>query len=208
MVLMQRDLSFLRDLTEVNFLNTKRIYKLYGTEVNCRIRLKLMVENGYIEHLSCLPNMEFVYSPTQKTYHMMDKSFKKRFPNDKINHYLAGADFYFYMKNKNTLESFKLEQQYYFNYKGEKYSFRPDIEIESNGSLLLIEIDLSNRRFEKKIETWEAFYTSGEYKKHFDKFPPIVIVSTDVTKVKNIIEKIKKLNINYVYKDYDEVKNW
>jgi len=208
MILTQRDLSFLKDLTQVNFLNTKRIYKIYGTEDNCRIRLNMMVKEGYIEHLTFLPNMEYIFSATKKCYQMMDIKYKSRFPNDKINHYLATADFYFYMKNQNQLEEFKLEQQYYFTHKGKKYSFRPDIEIENNGKILLVEIDLSNRRFEKKIETWEAYYSSGLFKEYFDKFPPIVIVSTNVKKVKEIIEKTKKIDLNYVYKDYEEIKNW
>ena len=208
MVFTQRDLYFLKDLAEVNFLNAKRIYRIYGVEGNCRLRLNLMIKDGFIEHSACLPNREYVFSPTMKTYHMMDMKYKKKFPNDKMNHYLAVADFYFYMKKQGNLDEFKLEQQYYFNHLGKKYSFRPDIEIENDGTVLLVEIDLCNRRFEKKIEAWEAFYSSGEYKKHFKKYPPVVIVSTDVEKVKTIVEKNKKIDLNYVYKDYSDIQKW
>ena len=208
MVLTERDLSFLKDLTEVNFLNTKRIYRIYGTEVNCRRRLNLMVKEEYIQHPFRLQNMEYIYCPTKKGYQIMNIEYKKKFPNDKINHYLAGADFYFYMKSQNQLENIKLERQYYFTHNGKKYSFRPDLEIISNGKILFVEIDLSNKRFETKIETWEAFYSSGIFKEYFNKFPPIVIVSTNVKKVKTIIEKIRRVDLNYVYKDYKEVKDW
>jgi len=167
-----------------------------------------MVKEGYIEHVFSLPNREYVFSPTSRCYHFMDMKYKKKFPNDKINHYLAVADFYFYMKNRDKLEDFQLEQQYYFTHKGKKYSFRPDIEIETNGKKLLVEIDLSNRRFEKKIETWEAYYSSGLFKEYFEKFPPIIIVSTNVKKVKEIVEKTKKVDLNYVYKDYEEIEKW
>ena len=208
MVFTQRDLYFLKDLTQVNFLNAKRIYRIYGVEGNCRLRLNLMIKDGFIEHSSCLSNREYVFSPTMKAYHMMDTKYKKKFPNDKINHYLAVADFYFYMKKQGVLDEFTIERQYYFNHNGKKYSFRPDIEIDNDGKLLLVEIDLSNRRFEKKLETWEAFYDSGLFKEHFEKFPPIIIVSTDIKKVENIINKNKKVDLNYVYKDYEEIKKW
>lgn len=119
---------------------------------------------------------------------------------------MACADFYFYVKPKG-INSIHLENQYYFTLNHKKYTFRPDILVEID-RYYLVEIDLSNRRFEKKIKTWEVFYQSAAYKQYFEKYPPIIIVSTNVKKVQKIIENNKKIELNYVYKNYKEVGGW
>ena len=85
--------------------------------------------------------------------------------------------------------------------------FRTDILIKLDRDIL-VEVDLSNRRFPEKVKRWESFYTNGSYKKHFDIFPPILIISTNPDKIKAVIDSISTIGLNYSYKDYEIVKEW
>jgi hypothetical protein len=126
---------------------------------------------------------------------------------DKLQHHLACADFYFYIKPKANF--IKIEQQFYYALNSKKYSFRSDLFVKLiNDDEFLVEIDLCNRRFEDKVKQWEGYYLSGEFKTTFKKYPPIVIVTTNIDKVKSIIDRTKKLELNYIFKDYEEIKNW
>ncbi len=73
---------------------------------------------------------------------------------------------------------------------------------------ILVEVDLSNRRFKEKVKRWEQFYTNGSYKKYFDIFPPILIISTNHEKARSVIDSVSKEGLNYSYKNYEDVKNW
>lgn len=124
----------------------------------------------------------------------------------KLNHYLACGDFYFSVKDKGV-KDLMFEQQYYFTHNGKKYSFRPDLVIYID-RWYFVEVDLSGRRFESKVRAWEKFYLSGAFRRHFEKLPPIIIVSVDVDKVKRVINRCGSVGLNYIYKEYVEVRDW
>ena len=88
-------------------------------------------------------------------------------------------------------------------YKNTKYIFRPDILTIIDNNWVLVEIDITNKRFKEKIEKWELFYKSNEFTKYFKQFPPIIIVSTNIKKIKNIVNDIKTIELNYVFKNYN-----
>lgn len=166
-------------------------------------RLKLMENSGYIVCKGRLPNSEKIYSLTKKGCSIIDCDYNNIFAKlDKANHYLACADFYYYL---NRPSEFYLEQQYTFLHKNTKYTFRPDIITMINDNWVLVEIDLTNKRFREKIEKWELFYKTNEFTKYFKQFPPIVIVSTNIEKIKNIINDTKTIELNYVFKNYYEI---
>lgn len=206
MKLVLRDLNFLHDLYLVKYLNSSRATKLFGTYTNCMNRLKILTKNGYIKPIDRTTNGEFVYCVTKKTCTFLELDYKTIYKTDKLNHYLACADFYFSLKDK-PIKNFQLEQQFYFSHNGRKYSFRPDIVLLID-RWYLVEIDLTCRRFESKIDTWEKFYTTYAFEKTFDKFPPIIIVTINPSKVQDIIDKNKIIDLNYVYKNYYEIKEW
>ena len=202
----ERDRNFLYDLYKMKFLNSKRIGRLYGNYRAAMRRLKIMEESGYVRVIDHLYSGENVYCVTKKACSVLGLTYDGITKTDKLIHYLACTDFYFSVKNKGV-KSVYLEYQYYFNHNGRKYSFRPDLVIEIDRPYL-VEIDLSGKRFESKVESWETFYESDSYRRYFDKYPPIIIVSTQKDKIMQEIERIKRVDLNYVYKDYEEVKGW
>lgn len=163
----------------------------------------MMEEDGYIVTKGRLPNNEKIYSITKKGCSVIGCDYSSTFVKlDKINHYLACADFYYYL---NRPSEFYLEQQYTFLHKNTKYTFRPDIVTMINSNWVLVEIDITNKRFREKVEKWELFYKTNEFTKYFKQFPPIVIISTNIEKVKNIINSTKTVELNYVFKNYYEI---
>ena len=193
-----RDVEFLNDLYKVNVLNSKRIYKLFGNYKYAMKRLKQLVNHGYIFICGYLPNREHVYSITNKGCRCLGKPYLDK--NKTANpHSLACADVYFYLKDR--LDYFETEKQF-------DKTFRSDILIQLDNKDILVEVDLSNRRFKEKVKRWEQFYTNGNYKKYFDIFPPILIISTNVAKVKADIDSVSNIDLNYSYKEYEIVKEW
>ncbi|HSH52388.1 MAG TPA: hypothetical protein VK982_11755, partial [Bacteroidales bacterium] len=128
-------------------------------------RLKQLENNGYIKIIECTPEGENVYCVTKK----LDNTYIKK--TNKLLHCFACADFYFYIKSQHKrIREISIEICYYYVYNNKKYTFRPDIFIDTDRKLL-VEIDLSNRRFKEKVKKWEGFYTSGGYYKYFKKYP-------------------------------------
>jgi len=163
----------------------------------------MMENSGYIISKGRLPNNEKIYSITRKGCEVINCEYSNTIAKlDKINHYLACADFYYYLKRPSE---FYLEQQYTFMYKNTKYTFRPDILTMIDNNWVLIEIDITNKRFKEKVEKWELFYKSNEFTKYFKQFPPIVIVSTNIEKIKNIINDTKTIELNYIFKNYNDL---
>ncbi len=156
-----------------------------------------MCDEGYIKILGYLPNKEHIYTITNKGCRAIWEDYPKNRKGVSF-HALACADVYFYLKEQ--LNCFEVEVDF------GRY-FRSDILIQLD-RWILVEVDLSNRRFKEKVKRWEDYYTSGKYKEHFEIFPPILIISTNIERVRNEIESVKKVELNYSYKDYREVEKW
>jgi predicted transcriptional regulator len=208
MKLTTRDYLFLSDLSTIKYLNSLRIARLFGNYKTTMRRLKILTENNLIQNQNCAQTKENIYTITKKGCKLINSSYSKSQQTDKIFHYLACADFYFYLKSHFCIDNFLIEQQIKFKHLGQRHSFRPDIICSIDKRLFLCEVDLTNKRFEEKIKRWEMYYLSNEFIKQFDKFPPIIIVSTDVEKIQNIVSKNKTINLNYSFKSYEEVSNW
>lgn len=185
----------------------ERITKLYGNYKSAARRIKQLRDDNYVHVIDYLNCREHVYCVSKRYCIKENLSCCDIIKTDKLIHYLAIADYYFFVVPDKVNEIY-FEKVYKFNYEGHNYSFRPDIVMSIGDKWHLVEIDLCNRRFEDKVVTWEAFYKSYSYKLHFAKFPPIIIVSTNVEKVRKIIDHEKKLGLNYIYKDYKDVMKW
>ncbi len=168
-------------------------------------RMKQLLNFRLLKISDFLINSEYIYSITKKSSDILGLPYNGITKTDKILHYLACADFFYYYKKQ--IYEICFENQYYFNHNRKKYSFRSDILVKID-RWYLVEIDLSNKRFDSKINVWELFYSSGVYNKYFDKFPPIVIVSNNVDKIQKIVEKVKTVDLNYVFRDYDKIRDW
>lgn len=205
MILSERDLMFLEDLHMVKMLNTNRISKLYKSNEYAYKRLRLLKENQFIKITHRLPNKENVFSLDKQGYEVIGKKDEKHSVN--LKYQLAYADFYFYEKRLNAFTKFN--NNYYFTFQQRKYVLKIDVLIRTTG-WGFVEIDLGDKHFEDKISKVEKYYESKEHKKLFDKFPSIVIVSTNVNRSRALIEEIrnKKLEICYTFVDFDKVKNW
>lgn len=179
-------------------LNSKRIGRLFRSYNYSTKRMKRLCDDGYIKILGYLPNREHVYTITNKGCRVIGMDYVKNRKGVSF-HALACADVYFYLKSK--LDCFEVEVDF-------GRDFRSDALMKLNDRWVLVEVDLSNRRFGEKVKRWEDFYMSGKYKGYFDIFPPILIVSTNVNRVMAEIDGIKSVELNYSYKDYGEIVGW
>lgn len=200
--LTKRDKQFLYDLYRVKYLNTKRISRLFGSYKSTMRRLKQLRDERYINVIDYINSRESVYNVGKKYCILIGLPWEGFTKTDKLLHCLACADYYFYMRDQ--IKNIYFEKVYKFS----GGIFRPDIVLETFKRWYLVEIDLCNRRFEQKVRTWENFYTSQAFKLHFKKFPPIVIVTTNISKVKSDIENAQKIKLNYIYKDMKDIENW
>ena len=199
----KRDIEFLRDLYNVKYINSNRVHRLFGNYKSSMRRLKQLRDENLIHVIDYLNDRQFVYMVSKKYCISINQPCEGFTKTDKLLHYLAICDYYFYMKDQ--IKNIYFEKVYKFS----EGTFRPDLVVETlTGKWLLVEIDLCNRRFEQKVATWESFYLSQAFKLHFPKFPPIIIVTTNITKVKADIEKAQKIKLNYIYKDLKEIENW
>lgn len=207
MKLVERDLIFLLDLYYIKYINSKRVANLFGNYNSAMRRLRILQKEGLIQNIDFLLNGEKVYCLTKKGFGKICKDNYSINKTDKINHFLVCADFYFYLKSQGyNIEYFELDEQIKYKYQGKSYKFRPDVILKLD-RWYLVEIDLSNKRFEEKVRKWENYYHSMMFKKRFELFPPIFIVSNNVKKVSEIINKCKTIELNYAYKDLKDIVN-
>ena len=208
MILVKRDFRLLNDMYFVKYLNTKRIVKLFGCHYRyVMTRLNQLENQGYIQRIDFMINREIIWCLKKNGFNLINQIPYYTSKQDKIYHHLACADFYFYLRQQHyNIQYFALDEEISFRYQGKKHKFRPDILLKVD-QWYLVEIDLSNKRFEEKIKKWESYYYSGMYTARFDVFPTIYTVSNDVSKVRTIIDRCKTLAFNYAYKDYADVAN-
>lgn len=200
MFITERDLMLLRDLFFIKYINSKRVAKLFGNYKSAMRRLKQLSKNNYIRIADHLLNGERVFCLSTKGFAIISKNPYRIKKTDKINHCLACADFYFYLKGGgHDINYFALEESL-----GRKHKFRPDIILQTD-KWYLVEIDLSNKRFEEKVIRWEGYYISMEFLRRFSIFPPVIIVSNNTNKIKKIINRVKKINLNYIYIEYNKL---
>jgi len=201
--LTSRDFEFLQDLYLVRYLNSKRIAKLFGNYKSAMRRLKQLQEGKYIKIIDYFLNGEHVYTITKRGCGIIDVEYISNNKTNKLLHALAVSDAYFYLKSMNNIKEFKLEHVYKFKYNSKKYIYRPDAIVNID-RCYFVEVELSNKRLDRRVRTWEALYLNGM----FAQYPPIIIISNNIVKVQSIIDKCKKENLIYIFKDYNEIKDW
>lgn len=205
MQLVKRDLLFLNDLYFAKYLNSKRIGNLFGSYRVAINRLRKLNKNNFIKHVDYLLHGEKVYSLSVKGFSVIGKDQYSINKTDKMKHTLACADFYLYLKSKGyKINHYESDIKIRFKYSGKTYWFRPDIIVNTN-NWVLVEIDLSNRRFREKVKKWELYYESYGFIKQFTLFPPILILSTNPDKVKKNIENCKTIDLNYRFQDIKDI---
>lgn len=208
MIIVERDIKLLEDMYFVKYLNSKKIAKLFGNYDSAMRRLNQLKVNNYIKQVDFLINREIVWGLNRRGFNLLNRENYYISKTDKITHALACADFYFYLKQHgNKIQCYELDQEIKYKYQGKKYKFRPDIILYID-RWYFVEIDLSNRRFEEKVIKWENYYHSQMFVGKFTLFPPIIIVSNNVDKVKNAIDQTKTVDLSYVYKDYRDVADF
>lgn len=208
MQFVERDFLLMNDLYYVRCLNSRRVAKLFGNYDSAARRLRLLKKEGYVKVIDFLFSGEQVYALTKRGIDRINKKYYYINKVDKINHALACADFYFYLKGQGyNIKYFGLDEQITYKYQSKTNKFRPDIILQTD-RWYLVEIDLSNKRFEDKIKKWEGYFLSGMFRDRFDLFPPIFIVSNNPSKVQTIINRCKQVELNYAYKDLKEVLNY
>jgi len=207
MELTNRDLQLLNDLYFVKYLNSRRIGSLFGYYKSALRRLKGLKDEGYIKVVDFLANGEQVFCLTKRGFNLLNKNYYYLSKNDKIIHNLLCGDFYFWLKGRgHNIEYFSIDEQVSYRYKGKNIKFRPDIIVKTD-RWYLVEVDLCNKRFEEKVKKWEGYYESSIFKTRFELFPPIIIVSNNIDKVRAIINKYRQIDLNYAYIDIEYVKN-
>lgn len=113
------------------------------------------------------------------------------------------ADFYFYEKRLNPF--IKFDNKYYFNYDSRKYILKIDVFLKTNTWIFVI---IDDEHLNEHIKKIQLYNKSKVYKKLFDKFPVVAIITTDILKVKKIIEEYKQQGLTYQWLDYEKVMNW
>lgn len=204
MILSLRDIQFLKDLYSVKFLNTSKICKLYNSKNYSRRRIKELENNEYIKKVYTLPNRELVYSIDKNGLKIL--GYKDN--NIKLNiiYSLVYSDFYFYEKRNNAF--IKLNNYYYFIFNSKKHTLKIEMLLKTNAWAFVI-FNLGDKHLEDQILKIEKYYSSEEYKKLFDNFPIIIIVTDNIDRDKITISNIiTKNNIIYKYIDCNQIKNW
>ena len=206
MKLTRRDLMFLTDLYYVRYLNTKRIARLFGNYTVTIKRLKKLQNDSLIKNVDYNVGGEKIYCITKKGCGIINQNYFSISKTDKVNHFLTCADFYFYLRQRNyCIQRYLLDEQISFRHQGKFYKFRPDIVLQTD-RWYFVEIDICNKRFEEKIRRWELYYNSFEFQQKFELFPPIIIISSDVNKIREVINKYKTIELNYAFKDLNDIQ--
>jgi hypothetical protein len=207
MQLTNRDMLFMKDLYYVKYLNSNRIGKIFGNYNSGIRRMKILEENSYIKNIDYLVNGEKVFCLTKKGANIINVDYNSIGKTDKLAHALACSDFYFYLKSQgHPINYFSIDEQITYKFQGKSFKFRPDVVLDAD-RWYFVEMDLSNKRIEEKVYRWENYYKSMCFKARFELFPPIVFVSNNINKIKNIVEKAKSIDINYAFKDIVEITN-
>lgn len=201
MILSERDYKFLNDLYFVKILNTERICKLYKSKKYCYARLKLLKDNYYIKVLYKLPSKENIFTLDKEGYKVL--GYKPVKINASPQKLLMLADFYFYEKRLNPF--IKFDNKYYFNHDGRKYILKIDVLLKTNAWIFGI---VGDEHLEEHIKKIELYNRSKGYKKLFDKFPVVAVISNNVLKSKGIMEEYKGQGLVYQCLDYNNVVNW
>lgn len=201
MILSERDYKFLNDLYFLKILNTERICRLYNSKKYCYARLKLLKDNHYIKILYKLPNKENIFTLDKEGYKILGyKAVKINASPQKL---LMLSDFYFYEKRLNPF--IKFDNKYYFNYDSRKYVLKVDVLLKTNTWIFVI---IDDEHLDEHIRKIQLYNKSKVYKKLFDKFPVVAIITKDILKSKEVIEEYKGQVLAYQFLHYDKIIKW
>jgi hypothetical protein len=125
---------------------------------------------------------------TVRPYQYMHVETKMKPNSSKVPHFLAIADTYIEMKSWVQPNIFEVEPKV-----GVKGTVEADILAQWNGSLVFVEIQRSRytqKVMQEKINRYETYYASKEWKKKFTHFPLIIILTENPYKVTTVNVKL------------------
>lgn len=178
MILQERDKKILEFVEKFKVVTTSHIEKEFfaGNKQSARIarrRLKKLYDNKFLKRERNNINAEYIYY------------FRKPI---QIRHQLLVIDFYQAIKKYGKIIEFTPEKT--------MEDIRPDavckIARDNHLHLFCVEIELSNNTFNQT--KYEQFYASREYKKWFQVFPKVIIISNRIINIKE--SKIKFIQIS------------
>jgi len=153
----QKVLDFLETF---NCATTSQITKLfYNTKYpynKSRRRLKILYDDKHVKRVRNSINMEYVYYLRK---------------NNQFNHSLILTEFYVRLQELTEIDKFEVEQPY--------GNIRPDAMAicgyRGFTHYFFVEVHISNNKFNQ--DKYISYYGSLEWKKYFDVFPKVIIVS-------------------------------
>lgn len=172
----RRDETVLEFLYKFKAANTKTIATLFYPSLRVtQKRMMALSKHNLVVREKLIYNNEYVYY-LKKT--------------SQLRHNVFLSTFYCKLKQISTI--------HYFYVEPEISNIRPDalIAFTLNGGnqiqIAFLEIELSNKGI--NIAKFERLYTSGDYKKHFPKFPKLIIITN---------KKIPKTDLDITIVDLD-----
>lgn len=191
--LTSRDLKIMLCLARNGFATIQQIqYKWFNSYDSCIKRLRKLRENKYLQVIYIERYGSGIYSLTKQGLDFINDyygcSYKNYARSNKINHYISCSELY--LNFPYTI--IKYEMEYYLD------DIIPDIYIKYENKKevdLLIEIDNTNKLniIKQKINNYNKYYDSFQWKEHFDLFPKVLIASN--VNCKNIRSNVP---INFV----------
>lgn len=145
--------------------STSQLQKLFYSEIKdnaakvyTQIRLKAMFDNGYIKRSRSDINSEYVY-------------YYKKTPF--LHHQVTLVNVYIKLQEMKDIEILEFQPEFIID------DIRPDAKVMVDDGeymhLFFVEIHRREQAFDQ--QKYEDFYSSKAWKKHFEAFPKVLIVS-------------------------------
>ncbi|KXZ22288.1 replication-relaxation family protein [Bacillus nakamurai] len=175
----QRDKDIIDALTHFRALNRDQIAELFfshtkSPSTNANFTLKRLRDRGYID--ANINHQPYTYFP---------KPMRIKKDGQKVNHFLAIADFYIQLKNAGGVKMFHVEPNY------TEY-VRPDACTIWRKTAWFIEVQCSHytqKTMSEKMSRYQTYFNSGEWKslqfqKENSPFPFVWIIGEHQYKIK------------------------
>jgi hypothetical protein len=142
---------------------------------------------------------------SRRPYFYMRAENKMKFDGSKVPHFKSIADFYIELCKHGKPSVFEVEIKV-----TEKGGIEPDVFMIWKGTPFFVEIQRSlytSKVMQDKIDKYQAYYESGEWKKLTNKFPLIWIqTETDYLNIQSELQILQSKNIEECIKKYMQKK--
>lgn len=172
----KRDLEVIDFVTRMKVATTSCIYEIFyptSSRRYCQHRLAKLYHEGELNRDRKSLTSEYVY-------------FKKK-PKQFV-HCLLRSEFYKELNKRVKIIRFATEYTCE-DIRADAYiKFQKKEEIGTNkGHLMLLEVEISNNKIDKKLESYQKLYETGKYKNYFPVMPMVLFLTNKtVPKVENL----------------------